>query len=576
MPHFSNQSFISALVLRRHWLMLAMLLLLHIATLLEIDDPWMPALLVSHLGIFLLWQPMWGGEHKVTAGVLTLIGIACTSVLLWLNWWLVAFWLSVLFALVGGRVFSFRAKWLQLFYLAAMLYLLALLLLWVTPHLFASNMITEVLRYLTQYGLLFVLIGMAAMPVENEPIISSHAVDFFYSVMLFLLVVVLVLGSFTYMVLGNANYLEALSFTLFSLAVLLLILGWLWNPRFGFSGLQHLFSRYLLNVGTPMDEWLSDLAQASEQEQEATEFLKSAMRQLSELPWIKGVTWQSPSNDGKLGDNSEYPIRLEAGQLRLNIFAKYEVKTAVLLHTRLLVQIIGQFYETKYRENILQRMTRLQTIYETGSRLTHDVKNLLQSLYTLISAGQQATQTGETRDFQKMLNRQLPALTHRLELTLKKLSAPQKEPSGEYISATDWWDLLKSRYHNRNIEFKDTITSTQLIPSAVFENVADNLLDNARKKRMTETNIKVVVRLSGTDSIVFTVCDSGEPIPEIVVSKLFHDTVDSETGLGTGLYHAYHWAEHHGYLLSLKNNEKGAVCFILEKKEIGTTPPSHI
>ena len=562
----SNQSFTSTLVLRRHWLMLAMLLLLHIATLLEIDDAWMPALLVSHLGIFLLWQPMWGGEHKVSAGVITLIGIACTSVLLWLNWWLVAFWLAVLFALVGGRVFSFRTKWLQLFYLATMLYLLALLLLWVTPHLFASNMITEMLRYFTQYGLLFVLVGMATMPVENEPIISSHAIDFFYSVLLFLLVVVLVLGSFTYMVIGNANYLEALSFTLFSLAVLLLTLGWLWNPRFGFSGLQHLFSRYLLNVGTPLDEWLSALAQASEREQEATGFLKLAMYQLSELPWIKGVTWQSPSDDGKLGDDSEYPIKLEVGQLRLNIFAKYKVKTAVLLHTRLLVQIIGQFYETKYRENILQRMTRLQTIYETGSRLTHDVKNLLQSLYTLISAGQQATQSGETKDYQKMLNRQLPTLTNRLELTLKKLSAPQEEPSGEYISATDWWDLLKNRYHNRNIEFENSITSTEPIPSAVFENVADNLLDNARKKRMTETNIKVLVRLSGTNSVIFTVCDSGEPIPEIIVSKLFHNTVDSETGLGTGLYHAYRWAEQHNYLLSLEKNEKGAVCFKLEKK----------
>jgi signal transduction histidine kinase len=175
-----------------------------------------------------------------------------------------------------------------------------------------------------------------------------------------------------------------------------------------------------------------------------------------------------------------------------------------------------------------------------------------------------------------MLNRQLPTLTHRLELTLKKRSAPQKEPSGEYISATDWWNLLKGRYHNRNIEFENTNTSMQLIPSAVFENVADNLLDNARKKRMTQTNIKVVVQLSGTDSVVFTVCDSGEPIPEKIASKLFYDTVDSETGLGTGLYHAYRWAEHHGYLLSLKNNEKGTVCFILEKKEAGTTPPSHI
>jgi len=554
--------------------MLVMLLLLHAATLLKIDDPWMPALLVSHLGIFLLWQPMWGGEHKVTTVVLTLIGIVCASVLLWLNWWLVAFWLGVLFALVGGRVFSFRTKWLQLFYLAAMLYLLALLLLWVTPHLFASGMFTEMLRYLTQYGLLLVLIGMAVMPVENEPIVSSHAIDFFYSVLLFLLVVVLVLGSFTYMVLGKANYLEALSFTLFSLAVLLLTLGWLWNPRFGFAGLQHLFSRYLLNVGTPLDEWLSNLAQASELEQETAGFLEAAMRQLSDLPWIKGVTWQSPSNDGKLGEDSDYPIKLEVGQLRIKIDTKYKVKTAVLLHTRLLVQIIGQFYETKYRENILQRMTRLQTIYETGSRLTHDVKNLLQSLYTLISAGQQATQTGKTENFQKMLNRQLPALTHRLERTLSKLSAPQKEPSGEYVAATDWWKLLKNRYHSRNIKFDIAIasTSTQLIPSAVFENVADNLLDNARKKRMTETNINVAVQLSVVDSVTLTVCDSGDSIPKTIASKLFHDTVDSETGLGTGLYQAYRWAEQHGYVLSLKSNEKGAVCFKLEKGKTSVTP----
>ncbi len=566
MPLSFNQLFISTLVQRRHWLMLAMLLLLHIATLLEIDNPWMSALLISHFGIFLLWQPMWGGEHKVTTSILILIGVACASVLLWLSWWLVAFWLGVLFALVGGRVFSFRAKWLQLFYLAVMLYLLALQLLWVTPHLFASDMITEMLRYLTQYGLLFMLIGMAFIPAENEPIISSHTIDFFYSVLLFLLVVVLVLGSFTYMALGNANYLEALLFTLFSLAILLMTLGWLWNPRFGFSGLQHLFSRYLLNVGTPLDEWLSKLAQASELEQEAAGFLKEAMRQLSDLPWIKGVTWQSPSGDGKLGENSKYSIQLEVGQLRLNIATKYEVKTAVLLHTRLLTKIIGQFYETKYRENILQRMTRLQAIYETGSRLTHDVKNLLQSLYTLISAGQQATQTGKTDDFQKMLNRQLPALTHRLEQTLNKLSAPQKKPSGEYISATDWWELLKSRYHSRNIEFKNSITSMQLIPSAVFENVADNLLDNARKKRMTETNIKVAVYLSAVDSVTLTVCDSGDSIPEIITSRLFHDIVDSETGLGTGLYQAYRWADQYGYLLSLKNNEKGAVCFKLEKK----------
>jgi signal transduction histidine kinase len=89
---------------------------------------------------------------------------------------------------------------------------------------------------------------------------------------------------------------------------------------------------------------------------------------------------------------------------------------------------------------------------------------------------------------------------------------------------------------------------------------------------MTETNINVAVHLSVVDPITLTVCDSGDSIPETIVSKLFHDTVESETGHGTGLYQAYRWAEQHSYVLSLKNNEKGAVCFKLEKGKSKVTP----
>ena len=573
--------YLSPLALRRRWLMLAMLLSLHIAALLGINDPWTRALLISHLGIFLLWQPMWRGEREISTGILILIGIACASVVLWLNWWLIAFWLGVLFALVGGRVFSFRATWLRLFYLAAMFYLLALLL-WVTPHLFAPDMITATLRGLMQYALPLVLLGMAVMPVENESIGSSQAVDFLYSIMLFLLVIALVLGSLAYMTLGQTGYLEALLRSLFSLAALLLAMGWLWNPRFGFSGLQHLFSRYLLNVGTPLDQWLTDLAQAAEIERDAMGFLEVAARQLADLPWVKGVAWQSPNGDGRLGENSSHPIQLEAGQLRIELATRYPLSTSVLLHTRLLVQIIGRFYEAKRREHTLRQMTRLQAIYETGSRLTHDVKNLLQSLYTLVSAGQQAAQTGQTGDFQKMLNRQLPELAQRLELTLSKLQAPQKESSGGYVAAAVWWGALKNRYDGRGVEFHlspstgerlgerdGDLAAAQPVPSAVFENVIENLLDNARKKRLAEANVTISVHFSAGDSVTLTVCDSGDPIPEKITAKLFHNTISSETGLGIGLYQAYRWAEQHGYALSLKSNEKGAVCFELAQRNIG-------
>ena len=89
------------------------------------------------------------------------------------------------------------------------------------------------------------------------------------------------------------------------------------------------------------------------------------------------------------------------------------------------------------------------------------------------------------------------------------------------------------------------------------------LLDNARRKRLTEANINITVHFSVSDSVTLTVCDNGEPIPARIAAKLFQNTISSETGLGIGLYQAYRWAEQHGYTLRLKNNEKGAVCFEL-------------
>lgn len=557
----------------RRWLVLTMLLPLHIAALLGIDDPWTRALLVSHLGIFLLWQPIWRQEHHVTSGMLTLIGCASLGVLLWLNWWLVAFWLGGLFALVGGKVLSFRTRWLRLFYLSAMLYLLGLLLLRVVPHLFAPDLLAGTMQDLTQYVLPLILLGMMFFPVEEESANASHAIDFIYSIMLFLLVIVLVLGSFAFIALGGINYRDALLYTLFSLAALLIVLGLLWNPHFGYSGLQHLFSGYLLNIGTPFDQWLTELSASAETEQEAGRFLDRAMQQLSELPWISGIAWQSAENQGELGKRSNYPVRLAAGQLQLIFFTPYPVSTSVKLHARLLTQLINRFHEAKRREHKLRQMTRMQAMYETGSRLTHDTKNLLQSIYTLASAGQQASQTGRVQDFQAMLNRQLPELTRRLELTLSKLSAPQKESVSDYGDAAVWWEALVSRYAGRGIHFTGNIPAHCSIPVAVFENVTENLLENALLKRLTDPGLSVAVSFSAVSHPTLAVCDTGAPVPDSIASQLFKDTVPSETGFGMGLYQAYHWAERHGYTLQLCENKPGRVCFELTRTRTATFKP---
>lgn len=238
---FSRLSTMKALVLRRRWLIVATMALLHIAMLLGIENPWARALLISHLGLFLLWQPFWSTGQKLTKSGLVFIVLACGGVFFWLTWWWVALWLAGLFGLIGGKVISFKARLVRVFYLAAMAYLLGLLLLWVGPHLFAPLEISLMTQRLMTYALPLFILVMVFIPAEDEPPGSPQIVDFFYSLILFMVVMVLLLGSLAFMVIANVQYFEALVRTLFLISAVLLMLGWLWNPRFGFAGLQHFF-----------------------------------------------------------------------------------------------------------------------------------------------------------------------------------------------------------------------------------------------------------------------------------------------------------------------------------------------
>ena len=83
-----------------------------------------------------MWQPLWRRETKLSWGNSAFILAVCLAAGIWLNWWLLGFWVSGLFALVGGRVFAFYARWQRVYYLLLMAYLLAVLLLYIAPRLF--------------------------------------------------------------------------------------------------------------------------------------------------------------------------------------------------------------------------------------------------------------------------------------------------------------------------------------------------------------------------------------------------------------------------------------------------------
>ena len=538
------------------WLLLAMLGLLHGAMLLGIDSIWAHPLLLAHLGVFLLWQPLWRGEREVGRGALLFIALAATVTMFWLNWWIFAFWLTGLFGLVGSRVFAFRDRWARLLYLSVMGYLLSALLLWVVPNLFADQSTIEAGRILVWYLLPLILLVMAIFPAKDELASGVQTVDFIYSLILFLLLTMVVLGSLAFMSLSKLDYLDALLRTLFLIALVLLSLGGLWNPRFGYSGLQVAFSRYLLNVGTPFESWLTRLTEVAQRELDASGYLKSATTLLAEIGWVSGLTWKSPDGNGQTGDIRGNPVVMQEGDLYLTVYAKQPLSAALLLHVQLLAQLIGYFYLAKQHEQRLRDMTRLQTVYETGSRLTHDLKNMLQSLFALTSIAQ----SREERS-QLLLQQQLPLLTQRIEMILGKLQRPQLETETPRLALNAWWDTVRLRNQHRNLKWHaPTVLPAINIPSALFDCVIDNLIENAVRKRQTEPDITISIEIQSAP-VKLIVCDSGAAAPENIAVNLLRGVVVSESGLGIGLFQAARWASQLGYRLRLSSNRDGKVCF---------------
>src|SRR6478672_3374449 len=136
---------------------------------------------------------------------------------------------------------------------------------------------------------------------------------------------------------------------------------------------------------------------------------------------MRGVQWKSPDGDDGRGAYEGYATRFAYHELEVVFHTEISLSPALLLHMRLLAQVVGEFYEGKRRESALRRNAYLQAVHETGARLTHDMKNLLQSLLTLTSMAPREPAEG----YDGLLQRQLPLLTKRLQATLEKLRSPE-------------------------------------------------------------------------------------------------------------------------------------------------------
>ena len=559
----SNFVLLSQSAALRSWraFFIVMLVLFHLAAVLGPEAYLGRVLMLAHFGLFLMWQPFMRGDQRMSAGQILGILFAAMLVLLTFNWWLLGLWASVLAGIVGGKVFLFQAPWLRRFYFVVLLYVVSLLLVWIVPNSFMSISLPAEIILFARYGLPLLFIPMALMLVEKDSAETPQIVDFLYATLLFLLLVVLVLGSFAFMSVARLQYIVALAYTLIIIAGVLLALSLAWNPHAGFGGLAMFFSRYLLSIGLPFEQWLYFLAELSQCETRAEQFLKQACVGLQKLPWVTGGKWRAGEDSGEFGQATQHSAEFANEQFYVLVYSRHALSPSLIWHFHLLGQLLGEFYIAKLREMKLQQQTYVQAVHETGARMTHDVKNLLQSLNVLTSAAE-STQH-DPGELQALMRRQLPAISQRLQATIDKLRRPEME-SGRFIRADFWWENLKRSYGTQLIQFEaGAMAETVLLPKELFDSVADNLIQNALSKRGMDAGVQITVRFSCGDAIELSVSDTGRMVAPEVLRGLLRGPVPSVSGYGIGLYQAARHAEISGFALQLADNEQGYVRFLL-------------
>ncbi|MGQ0442844.1 MAG: sensor histidine kinase [Methylophilaceae bacterium] len=559
------------LATQSHSILALMLLSLH-AFLISGEDTsqFHRAFFLCHYGLFLMWQPIWHSAEKLSFPAIVLLIIAGCLGLYFTNWWLIATWLSILFGLLGGRIFSDGARSNRIIHILAASYLLSMLLLWVVPKLLGASDDLEAAQFTITYLIPLLPLSMLFLNSQNVRSGQLPILDFFYTLMLTLIAMIMVLASFAIGAQNQVNYIQVMFISIFGIAITLILFSLLWKPSTRFSGVELLMSTYLLSIGMPFEKWVKNIANLGEIESSANNFVQGAMQEMMRLQWISGVTWLADETQGRLGEVSSHSTDFNFKDLHMTLHTRWQISPALYVHVKLLTQIMGEFYEAKRREETMRQNAYMQAFYESGSRLTHDIKNILQSVGTLVSAAEQ-TDEKDNAALVNLIRKQLPMLNQRIASTLDKLRAPGEEKKRlEKMSA--WWKGLQLRHQQADIAFIAETFPALDINAEVLDSVLDNLISNATEKAKYQpnTHISVVLSENTENSFCVSVTDTGKAIDSAIVKDLFKKHISSHNGLGVGLYHAAYDATQAGYELSLAKNINGVVSF---RVALASKPP---
>ena len=539
---------------------LASILLLYHALIWAVDDPLLKFALTFVLyGLFLLWQPLWSKEARFSKTPVVLITIAFILLAYEFPNESLVFFGLILAGLIGSRLLnqtSFRS-----FDLLALLILTLEMAVGLIPDSFAQIELPTLFAEYMQILILVPVLLFYLAPNPDQQKQGRSQVDLMHGLLTATLLGIVLLGGIVINLLYGVDYIDGLLLTVFIVATLAIGISWFLNPGVGHSGIGVLWNRYAMTIGGPFETWINTLTTLIEERYlTPTEFLESACQHLVENDWLNAIQWKLKNLNIKAGDEKGPHLehRLDE-KTTVILYFRSDPGQALELHTILLIRMAYQFYLAKLNQEKIRAQEHFATIHHTGARLTHDIKNILQSIKTSINILDTDTETPQSR---QLLQTNLNQISMRLESTLDKLKAPKLNTRVSLVDCRKWINRIDKQHNaNQRLNFHSDIDNNITLPVDLFDSVADNLINNALKKPgATQIDVRL---LSNKDIVVLSVCDNGTKIEADIESSLFAQPVSSGSGMGIGLYQSAIMAQAFGYELELSQNEPGRVCFNL-------------
>ncbi len=539
---------------------LATILLLYHLLIWAVDDPLLRLGLSFVLyGLFLLWQPLWSKEARVNALPVSVVAVLFFLITYFFPNESLVFVGLILSGLIGSRLLGQTAY--RSFDLLALLIITIEMSIGLIPDTFQQIRLPALFSDYMQTIVLVPVLLFYFAPNPDHQKQGRSQVDLMHGLLAATLLFIVLLGGIVINLLYGVDYIDGLLLTVFIVATLTIGISWFWNPGVGYSGIGVLWNRYAMTIGGPFETWINTLTTLIEERYlSPNEYLEAACEHLVENEWLNAIEWQFENFRISAGDKTGPWLEHRFDEnLTVILFFKADPGTALEQHTILLIRMAYQFYLAKLNQEKMRAQEHFATIHHTGARLTHDIKNILQSIKTSLDI---LKMEDDSTQSQKLLQTNLQQIGSRLESTLNKLRAPKLNTQINLVDCRQWMDRIGKQYQaNKRIQFHADIENNAPLPLDLFDSVAETLSNNALKKsESTQVDLRL---LSSNDIIVLSICDDGDPIESEIESSLFAQPVSSGSGMGIGLYQAAIMAHAFQYELELSQNEKGRVCFNL-------------